>query len=382
MVEPLRVLAVDQGDGVWGAQRYLLRLARGLRDRDIELTLAGPRQSALQKGWRDDGLPAVGLELPTSRQIRTSGRVRVGRLIGSAATVPATARAIAECAGRARADVVWANGHWIHLDTALAGRRAGIPSVLHLHEESIPGIGTRLRALAISLANQTVAVSDAVAAGLPSAVRPRVSVIPNGVDADEYSPGRRDRARRALGLADGEIAVLVVSRLDPCKRIEDVIGAVRDIPGLRLFIAGDTSGFPDYAARVRALADGATVRFLGIRSDMVELFRGADIVLHAGLVEGMPLGLLEAHACGVPVVAYRVAGVPEVVRDGETGFLADPGDVRQLAVYLRVLTSNPSLRAQLGAAARAKVQRSHRFDTQVARNAELLRRLAATPERR
>lgn len=376
MASGLRVLAIDIGDGIWGAQRYLMRMATGLRDLAVDMVLAAPSDSPLRRLWSEQGLGSVSAELPTGRNIRTAGRVRMLPLAGAALTVPAGVRALARLVRREDIDVVWANSHWIHLDAALAGRIAGIPAVLHLHEESTPGIGTSLRAFAVRLASNTVAVSEAVAAGLPSPVRRRVTVIPNGVDAQEFSPGCRKQAREALGVTEDDAVVVVASRLDPCKRIEDAIAAARAVPGVRMFIAGETSADPGYAARVRGLADGDVIRFLGLHPDMPGLFRAADVVLHAGLVEGMPLALVEAQACGVPVVAYRVAGVPEAVRDGETGLLADPGDVGQLTENLRTLVSNPEMRRCLGRAAREEVLRSHRVESQIDQNAGLLQRAA------
>lgn len=382
MARPLRVLVLDQGDGVWGAQRYLLRLAPRLRGWGVELVLAGPPGLELHQVWRDHGLDAVALQLPIGRSIRSRGRVDVSRLAREAAAVPAMARRIARLAACEKVDVLWANSHWIHLDTALAGRIAGVPTVLHLHEESLPGIGTRLRTLAVRLSTAAVAVSAAVAAGLPEGARQRVSVISNGVDTEYYRPARcgaevaEARAlREELGVSDGEIMVLAASRLDPSKRIEDVIAAAASNPGVRLVIAGDTSTYPDYALRVREQAAGSGVRLAGRRDDMVALFRAADVVLHAGVVEGMPLGLLEAQACGVPVVAYGVAGVPEVVEDGVTGLLAPIGDAGLLARHLSTLVNDAALRARLGVQAHDRAQRRHRIEQQARRNADMLMRI-------
>jgi glycosyltransferase involved in cell wall biosynthesis len=247
----------------------------------------------------------------------------------------------------------------------------------------MPGMGQWLRAGAVLLANRTVAVSRGVADALPTLARKRVDVIPNGVDTDELSPpSEADReslrsVRASLGITDDDLMVLAATRLDPVKRIEHLIDAigVADDPRLRLVVAGVTSAYPEYERDVRAKADAlpaGRITFCGERDDMADLFRASDVVLHAGVVEGMPLGLLEAQSCGKPVVAYSVAGVPEAVRDRITGLLAAPGDVAGLGTALRRLAGDPALRAEMGANARRHVLKYHQIRKQAARNVDLL----------
>jgi len=171
--------------------------------------------------------------------------------------------------------------------------------------------------------------------------------------------------------------VLAATRLDPVKRIEDLINTVRSVDEsrLKLVVAGVTSAFAGYEREVRTIGEallGPRVIFCGERDDMPDLFRASDVVLHAGVVEGMPLGLLEAQACGTPVVAYAVAGVPEAVRDGVTGLLAPPGDVAALGDALRRITTDSAARIEMGRNARAHVLAHHQLQTQAARNVEVL----------
>lgn len=386
----LKVLVLDQARGVWGAQRYLLRLAPLLRERGIELSLAGSPSLELYGAWRDAGLPAVPLDLPVDRSIRSSGRPSPANLAREARTTVTMARRIAEVARRGDYDALWANAHWTHLDAALAGRLCGKPVVLHLHEEPMPGLGQWLRGVAVQLATQSVAVSQAVATGLPRSVRRRVTVIPNGVDTEAMSPPTEDDVvltrglRESFGVADDEVLVLAATRLDPSKRIEDLIAAVEtvDDPRIRLLVAGSTSGFPEYERSVRVKAEGlraGSVTFCGNRNDMPSLFRASDLVIHAGVVEGMPLGLIESQACGKPVIAYDVAGVSEAVQNRTTGLLAPPRDVASLTNALRRLAGDPHLRAEMGLAARSRVLRHHRIDVQADRNVTVLNDVCAVP---
>jgi glycosyltransferase involved in cell wall biosynthesis len=382
---PLKVLALDQARGVWGAQRYLLRLAPLLRERGIELTLASPRSLELHDAWLAAGFGAVHLDMPIERSIRESGRPGLSGVIREARTGMQAAGHIARLAGDGGYDALWANGHWTHVDASVAGRLSRTPVVLHLHEEALPGLGRWLRAGAVRTATRTVAVSRAVASGLPRIAAARVDVIPNGVDTQAMSPRSDAQARQTregLGIARDELFVLAATRLDPSKRIEDLISCVDTLGDrrIRLVIAGSTSGYPDYERRMRQQGAvlGEAVQFCGDRDDMAALFGASDVVVHTGTVEGMPLTLIEAQACGTPVIAYDVAGVGEAVRDGVTGFLAPPCDVPRLGDALRRL-ADPALRTKMGAAAREHALAHHRIETQAERNVAILREMCGRP---
>jgi glycosyltransferase involved in cell wall biosynthesis len=381
--ERLRVIAVDQAVGVWGAQQYLLRLAPLMRERGVELTLAVPPSLEMYDAWRSIGFAVLGVDLPVHRSIRSAGRPSVPGLWRESRSSLRASRLIAGLVRNGDFDAIWSNAHWLHLEAGLTGIICRKPVVLHLHEELPPGLGNRLRAASVRLATRSVAVSRAVVAGLPASVLDRVAVIPNGVDVQAMSPPRdSDRCelqhlRQALGIGNSDVMVLAATRLDPDKRVEDLIDAVRRIDDSRvhLVVAGATSRFPDYECEVRAMGNAlpaGRVTFCGHSDDMAALFRASDVVIHAGVVEGMPLGLLEAQSCGKPAVAYRVAGVPEAVLDGKTGLLAEPLDVAGLSDALRRLVTDPALRRRLGLAGRAHVVQHHQLATQADRNVALL----------
>jgi glycosyltransferase involved in cell wall biosynthesis len=387
---PLRVLVIDQAKGVWGAQSYLLRLAPLLREFGVELTLAGPRALELHAVWRGAGFGAVDLDLPIERNIRTDGRASVSGLARESRNGLAVARLIADTVRAGDYDVLWANAHWIHAEASVAGRICGKPVVLHLHEEAIPGVGRWLRTGAVRMATRTVAVSRTLATGLPLFVRNRVCVIPNGVDTEAMSPAsERDheqmrRVRAGFGIGADDVMVLAATRLDPCKRIEDLIATIRalDDPRIRLVVAGSTSAHPNYEDEVRADAKNlpaGRVNLCGKRDNMTALFQASDIVIHAGTVEGMPLGLIEAQSCGKPVIAYDVAGVSEAVLDEVTGSLVSPLDVAGLVAALHRLAADPVLRAEMGAAGREHALAHHRIGIQAQRNAALLAEMCALP---
>lgn len=379
----LKVLVLDQSRGVWGAQRYLLGLAPLMRERGVELVLASPSSLGLKEAWCAAGLEAVDLELPVDRSIRTDGRPTLAGTLHEGRTSLGAARSIAAAARAGHFDAIWANAHWTHAEASVAGRICRRPVVLHLHEKAMPGLGRWLRGGAVALATRTVAVCRAIADDLPRPAQKRVCVIPNGVDTEEFCPASArqtpamQRTRRDLGVGADDVMVLAATRVDPVKRIEDLIQAIRviDDPRMKLVVAGATSEHPGYETAMRALATESPlgrVSLCGPRDDMTDLFRASDIVLHAGAVEGMPLTLIEAQACGKPVVAYDVAGVGEAVIDGRTGYLVNPYRVQGLSHMLHRLAADPGLRNEMGAQGRQHVLARHRIEDQAQRNVELL----------
>ncbi len=356
-----------------------------MREHGVELILAGRREIPLSQEWRRQGGETVQLNLPMSRQIRKEdGRISTPAALRIAATMPATVSGIARVVRSSKADAIHTNSHWIHLDGAVASRLIRVPDFAFLHDEARPGFGSAMRSTAVRLATRGVAVSQGVTTNLSDAARARTAVIPNGIDIERFSPGPADpQVRQRLGARPDDVLVLAACRLDPVKRIEDIIEAVARSarPRIHLAIAGSTTIHPEYAEKVRAigrerLADRVT--FVDSQDDMVSAMRAADVLLHAGIAEGMPLALIEAGACGRPVVAYSVSGVPEAVIDGVTGLLAPARDIDQLAARLGELVDSTELRERLGGAARAHVEAAHDIRKQAAAYADLLHSVCDT----
>jgi N-acetyl-alpha-D-glucosaminyl L-malate synthase BshA len=191
-----------------------------------------------------------------------------------------------------------------------------------------------------------------------------VEVIPNFVSLAEYHPATDTSCRDALA-PRGHVVLAHVSNFRPVKRVLDV---VRVFDGVRrrrggaatLVFAGD--GFDRDAAQeeVDRLGLRQDVRFLGRVDDVADVLRGADLFLLPSQSESFGLAALEAMACGVPVVATRTGGVPEVVTDGETGYLTPIGDVAALTE--RALEALEPARHE--ALSRAAVERARLFATE------------------
>jgi glycosyltransferase involved in cell wall biosynthesis len=174
----------------------------------------------------------------------------------------------------------------------------------------------------------------------------RVTVVPNPAPAVTALPPR-DELR--AGLAVEGTVLAFAGRLTAQKALGDALDAVAAVPGVTLLLLGDGPERPslEQGARDRGLED--RVRFLGpgSRDDVLRLFAAADAALLTSAWENMPHTVLEALAVGTPVIATRVGGVPEVVRDGENGLLVDAGDAAGLAAAVRRLAAEPGLRERL-----------------------------------
>jgi L-malate glycosyltransferase len=201
----------------------------------------------------------------------------------------------------------------------------------------------------------------------------RVGVIYNGIDVGALpQKAARDEARRRIGATDDDLVVGTVARLDPVKDLQTLIGgiAAAGTRPLRLIVIGDG---PDRAtlervAREAGIAD--RVQFLGHRDDARSWLGGCDVYANTSISEGISLTILEAMAAGLPVVATRVGGTPEIV-DETHGRLVPARDREAVAAALRELGGQPELRQRMGAAGRAKVEARFTIERMVRDYAEV-----------
>jgi glycosyltransferase involved in cell wall biosynthesis len=177
----------------------------------------------------------------------------------------------------------------------------------------------------------------------PRARRRRIG---NGIDVGRFQPVRR------LPRPGAEPVITCVARLEPVKNHGMLFGALRRLhergERFRLRLVGDGPLRADYEARCRALGIAGQVEFLGYRDDVPALLADTDIAVLTSIKEGIPRAALEAMAMAVPVVATRVVGTREAVRDGETGITVELGDEAALAEALARLLHDPALRLTLG----------------------------------
>ncbi len=188
-----------------------------------------------------------------------------------------------------------------------------------------------------------------------------VRLIPNGVDVETYRPLGREECRRVLGLPRSAPVLLWLStRMDTAhpegfrKGGDLLLGALRTLPGalkrdLLVVLTGLDADAVTDTAGVRAVNLG----FVGSDRLKAIVYGAADVFVHPTRADNAPLVLLESMACGTPMLSFRVGGVPELVREGETGLLAEPEDVESLRAGLMRLLDDAGLRQRLGERGRA-----------------------------
>jgi phosphatidylinositol alpha-1,6-mannosyltransferase len=200
-----------------------------------------------------------------------------------------------------------------------------------------------------------------------------VRVVPLGTTPTRFRPGIDPAAvRRTHGL-DGGPWLLTVARLDYHKGIDTVIRALPAIraavPTIRYAVAGIGSRRSALEALARELGVEDAVRLLGFVGDeeLPALYNAADVFVLASrrydlLVEGFGIAIVEASASALPVIASRSGGIPEAVRDGETGVLVDPDNPAAVAAAAIRLLGDETLRRRMGAAGRSAVERHYNWD--------------------
>ena len=203
-----------------------------------------------------------------------------------------------------------------------------------------------------------MAVADEVRASIQQLYGyPDPPLIPNGVPTDEYAPDPDTRAqwRQAHGIEPHATVLVHVGRFAPPKNhalLVEVFAQVRADAPLYLLLVGGGELEDAVREQVAGLGLESRVRFLGIRADVADILRASNVFVLSSRVEGNPLSVMEAMAAGLPVVSTVVGGVPELVRNGETGLLVPSEDAGALMRAVQALVDDPVRRQAMGAAAR------------------------------
>jgi glycosyltransferase involved in cell wall biosynthesis len=248
--------------------------------------------------------------------------------------------------------------------------RFGIPYAVVLHGADVPdsqkgrfgAVYPLIKPLVRRVwrqAARVIAVSDGLRElALRTWPEGRIEVVPNGVDIERFRPAEMPTVRDG-----GTLVVVAVARLVEIKGLQHLIAALARIPAdmrsqIRLRLCGTGPYEGELRRQVREAGLDAQVEFAGLvpYERIPEEFQGADMFALPSLQEGLPLSLLEAMACGLPVMASRVGGVPAVICDGENGFLIPAGDVEKVSKAIVQLASDSILRARVSKAARHTAQ--------------------------
>jgi glycosyltransferase involved in cell wall biosynthesis len=364
-VKILRVIArLNMG----GPALHVAYLTEGLRERGYDTTLVA---GSLARG--EDSMAFVA----SARNVEIVRIDELGREISPLRDLVATLR-LARLIRRERPQI-------LHTHTAKAGtvgRVAALlagsrrpPIIVHtFHGHVLHGYFGRFRSLLFRqlerwLARSTTALiavspqvrDDLVALGV--APPERFVVIRLGIELDERVAGEhgngRVESRRYLGIPGDRFAVGWIGRMTQVKRTDDVLVAFKQLrdSGVDavLCMVGDGPDRPDLERRAAELGIVRDTLFLGYQEDVAPYYAAFDALVLPSSNEGTPVSAIEALAAGRPVVATRVGGVPDVVREGEDGFLVETGDTDELAERLGRLARDPELRERMGRHGRERV---------------------------
>jgi glycosyltransferase involved in cell wall biosynthesis len=261
---------------------------------------------------------------------------------------------------------------------AVAGAPAIVHTVHNVADREVDAIGRAIHRAAFRRNVATVAISGIIAESFERVYgRKPNAIIPNGIALERYGAATDWRARN--GFSPDDLLVVSVARLEPQKNplgLLDSFAAAGLDSRSRLLIAGDGSLRGGAEARAHELGIADRVAFVGVRADIAEMLSACDLFALASGWEGSPVAIIEAMASGLPVIATAVGGVPELVADGDTGFLVRPGDTAAFAGRLAQLARDPDLRRRMGDAARSRAV-ALSAGAMIERYSELFQRVAA-----
>lgn len=381
-VEPIRIAYLLGTLRFGGAERHLTHLLRGL-----DRTRFEPRLFLTKRTGHF--LPEVeSLGIP----IEETG-------VRSVFT-PAGLRGIAHLARRVQRDRIDIIHSYLYganlIGMGVAAFAPGVAHLIGIRQQILPhprvfrtlfGVaGPRTHFVSVSMA------ADAVLGdwGIDPRWRHRV---PNGVEIPPaMSAADRDRKRAELDVSAKQVLITMVANFHPVKGHETLIEAFAALPassGVRssriaegnlpgagskpggartiLALVGDGDRLELCRTRARELGVAERVRFLGQRADVPEILQASDIFVLNSKSEGMSNALLEALAAGLPCIATDVGGNPELVRDGENGFLVPPNQPAPLSRLLDILANDPELRARMGERSRQRAQDEYSLEAMVRR---------------
>jgi glycosyltransferase involved in cell wall biosynthesis len=353
-----RVLILEQQSFRGGAQRVLEVVLDGLRDR-IDPIVALPESGPFEQDLRRRGVETMIYALGRYR----SGRKSLADVLSFAPCSLYAAGQLARTIVQRDVDLVYINGPRCVLAGALVTRITGRPSLFCLHNTLSHGLDAALAARASGLVSKIVACSRAAAGPLlranPALKRKLQVLYPPSPEMPE------DFIRvRAHGVP---FVVGIVGRITEAKGHHVLLHALARLgpsAGMRLLIVGapapgsqqDAEYVRSLHARAAQAGLGGLVDWVGYQADPEPYYASMDVLAAPSTIdEGMPVVVLEAFRRGIPVIASRSGGIPELIEHGANGILVALGDHVALAEALAILRNSPALGGRLGAAARASM---------------------------
>jgi glycosyltransferase involved in cell wall biosynthesis len=359
----MKVLHVEAGMHLYGGALQVVFLLRGLKALGVHSVLACPTGSAIAQ----EAAPHAEV-----RPMPMKGDADVGLLGRLRALIREVKPDVVHLHSRRGSDI-WG---------ALAGRLEGVPVVLSRRVDN-PEKPWVVK-IKYKLYDEVITISDGIrqvllAEGVPAE---KVNCVLSAVDTEQYKPGRENLNwfRNEFKLQPDTLSIGMVAQFIPRKGHQTLLDALPAVvaqhPQTQVLLFGQGPIRDEIAAQVAASALlRAHVQLPGFRKDLDRVLPCLDVLAHPAFMEGLGVSLLQAAACGVPLVGGRAGGIPEIIQPGLNGELITPGDTAALTSAINDLLASPKKRAAYGQAGREWVESRFSITSMVQGNLGVYRAL-------
>jgi succinoglycan biosynthesis protein ExoA len=350
---PIRILHLIASNFVGGPEKQILHHADDLRNSGFQIWIGS---------FRDQQHRPEILDHAEREGLRTC------ELLPSWRFDPSVAWQLASFLRREKIQLLCTHGYKANTFGALAKRLAGVPHITFCRgwtaETSLIRAFELLDRRLLRFADHVVCVSEAQAEqlGSNSQIRPKISVVQNAMlqNLPSVPEKNRELCRAQLGFASDARLIGAVGRLSVEKGQRFLVEAsselVREFPDVKAVLLGEGRERANLESQVKKLGLEEAVRIPGFQTDIATWIGALDVMVNCSLTEGLPNVVLEALAIGTPVVASAVGGVPELIKDRETGLLVPPADSAALACGVASLLRDPRLASSLSSAGQSWVR--------------------------
>ncbi|PLR80465.1 N-acetyl-alpha-D-glucosaminyl L-malate synthase BshA [Bacillus canaveralius] len=249
----------------------------------------------------------------------------------------------------------------------MTNKQVKIVTTLHGTDITVLGYDPSLAGaikFGIEKSDAVTAVSNALIEQTDEVIQPDkpIKAVYNFIDSRVYKKMDAGHLRHEYGIRDDEQVIIHVSNFRPVKRVHDVVETFKNIAeqiSAKLLLVGDGPEITRICQMVHDLGLRDKVLFLGKQDNLEELYSISDLMLLLSEKESFGLVALEAMACGVPCIGTNIGGIPEVISDGETGFVCELGNIKEITAKALELLTNPGLHENFSAKSVERVK--HQF---------------------